>query len=159
MLCSARWLRPTTSIIQYSYKNFWNRPRLLCTYSAATTDNTVTSSSRQEQRNARKSRAHTNSSDHHSPPESSGKGKGNALPIVGAALVCGVAGYAVYDINEDKKGFFHTLYYHPEVQKMLKLVYSSTVGRWQEIYKPESDQLIPEWGSLPFYEGVPRGRW
>ena len=156
MLSTARWLRPSASIIQYSYKSFWNRPRLLCT-AATSSDNTVISSStRQEQRNARKSKAHTSSSDHHIPPGSSGKS--NASRMLGAALVCGVVGYAVYDINEDKKGYFHSLYYHPEVQKVLKLVYSSTVGQWEEIYKPESDQLIPEWGSLPFYEGVPRGR-
>lgn len=72
---------------------------------------------------------------------------------VGLLLTLGLSSFVYYDLNKNPEGFVASLYNDSQLQKFI----SRMLGSVSEIYKPESEKLLPDWGSLPFYAGLMPG--
>jgi hypothetical protein len=70
-------------------------------------------------------------------------------------LTTGAVGYAIYDISNNPSGALNTLFKDSALDNALKWIYAQT---FEQVFKPSSDKLLPDWGSLPFYEGLPPGQ-
>jgi import inner membrane translocase subunit TIM50 len=75
------------------------------------------------------------------------------VPLLGTLGVTGLIGYAVYDIKENPNGVLASYYKGSSIQHLIDTVYARF---FQEIFEPNSDKLLPDWGS-PFYGNVPPG--
>ena len=64
------------------------------------------------------------------------------------------AGYATYDIMENKDGFLGRLYYGSPLDKFIQNIYNKTYG---QILLPQNDKLIPDFVSGPHYGEIPPG--
>jgi hypothetical protein len=84
------------------------------------------------------------------------QGKG-VFGFTGIAILSTTAavGYAIYDISNNPTGTLGSIYKDSALDKAIKWVYAQT---FEQVFKPSSDKLLPDWGSLPFYEGVPPGQ-
>ena len=69
----------------------------------------------------------------------------------------GIAGYCVYDIKTNKQGSLGTMYYGSEMEKFMLWLYAETLGRFQEMYFPYDNKLLPDWPSAPCYGNPPPG--
>ena len=82
--------------------------------------------------------------------------KGSSGPILTPLRISilaslGVAGYCVYDIKTNKQGSLGTMYYGSDMEKFMLWLYAETFGRFQEMYFPSDDKLLPDWPSAPCY--------
>lgn len=93
-------------------------------------------------------------------PASSNGSKTNTAFIVGLlglTAAVGVTGYAVSDIKSNPKGTLGKAYYGSVVEDAVNLIYKYTIGRFNEIFEPVSDKLLPDWPTAPCYANIPPG--
>ena len=90
--------------------------------------------------------------------ESSVRNKPSVTPFrVAVLLGVGAASYGVYDVNENPDGALGKIYYGSAVQSTMTALYKVTFGRFEEIFEPSSDALIPDWPTAPIYGNPPPG--
>lgn len=92
----------------------------------------------------------------------SGKGSisSSAVALSGVLLVGGIAGvgYMYYEVRQNPKGYLAGLYNDSFVKGIVDYIYAATWGQFETILKPTEDQLIPDWGTDPYYNGqIPKG--
>ena len=88
--------------------------------------------------------------------------KGSSRPIVTPFRISviaslGIAGYCAYDIKTNKNGSLGTMYYGSELEKFMLWLYAETFGRFQEMYFPYDNKLVPDWPGAPCYGNPPPG--
>ena len=64
------------------------------------------------------------------------------------------AGYATYDITENKDGFLGHLYYGSPVDKLVQAIHHMFYG---QLLVPQTDKLVPDFVSGPSYGELPPG--
>jgi len=67
-----------------------------------------------------------------------------------AFLITSTTAAAIYDLNFRTDSVIAAYYNGSTLQRYV----AEISGSVNEIYKPETDKLLPDWGSLPFYAGV-----
>jgi hypothetical protein len=78
------------------------------------------------------------------------KNKGIVTPFrLGVGITLGVTGFIVFDIRTHKEGALGSMYYGSPLESLVSWIYSETWGRFQEIYYPSDDKLLPDWPTAP----------
>ena len=145
-------IRSLSNPTRYNLLSKYIKPNLKTPHNHHSTTTTTTTKSKEELRMARKSKA-SNSGPSANPNFSEKK---SIFPwMLGSSLVLttGAISYLIYDIKKHPNGYFGKLYDNSELQKAVNYM----LGAIQILYEPESDKLLPDWGSLPFYPGIPPG--
>lgn len=71
--------------------------------------------------------------------------------------VVGVALMASIEVHKSKDGALGKVYWGSPVQLALSWLHENTIGQFQEIYKPSSEKLLPDWGDKAIYGDIPPG--
>lgn len=83
-----------------------------------------------------------------------------AMALSGILVLSGTAAvaYMYYEIRQNPKGYIASLYKDSYVKGIVDYLYAATWGQFETILKPTEDQLIPDWGTDPYYNGqIPKG--
>lgn len=77
--------------------------------------------------------------------------------LLGFTGVVGLSGYVVSDIRSNPKGTLGTAYFGSGVEVAVNFVYKNTFGRFNKIFEPTDDKLMPDWPTAPCYANIPPG--
>lgn len=78
-------------------------------------------------------------------------------PLIALSALLAALGYSVNEIVRNPKGTLGTAYYGSAFEGAVKTVYKNTLGRFDEIFEPSSDKLLPDWPTAPCYANIPPG--
>jgi mitochondrial import inner membrane translocase subunit TIM50 len=76
----------------------------------------------------------------------------NTPLIIGGVVTVGALlgfGYYFDDIHRNPRN------YPAELSKAVKVLHENTIGRFNTVFEPASDSLLPDWPTAPCYAGVP----